>query len=303
MPAPVLEHAIATVPCGAWAVGVSGGADSAALLSLLRERNDLSLHVIHLNHQTRGDESDADAAFVANLASQWNLPCTIALLSEIENEPQESNPSARYRAARRELFRRVVEQQQLCGVILAHHADDQAETVLHRLLRGSSWRGLAGMQPKAQFGTLAVLRPMLDVPRNALRSYLTDTQQAWREDPSNASDKYERNQLRRFLTAHPTLTADLLALCSSCQVLRQWTMEHAVVLAESFATKDLADLPDVLAMESCRRWLVDRGVSAANADTGAAARLLQMARDAGSSPRQQLAAHLVARRRGGRITI
>src|SRR5882672_10356269 len=75
--------ALDAVPAGAWAVGVSGGADSVALLTLLRERADLRLHVVHLNHETRGGESDADARFVEELAVSFALPCTIARLSEI----------------------------------------------------------------------------------------------------------------------------------------------------------------------------------------------------------------------------
>src|SRR6266496_1788814 len=132
-----LMAAIETVPAGAWSVGVSGGADSVALLHLLRQRRDLSFHVAHLDHQTRNGESATDALFVAELAGKWGVPFTIAIRSDVEDESShlEKNLSARYRTARLEFFRRVVAQHQLRGVILAHHADDQAETVLQRLLR------------------------------------------------------------------------------------------------------------------------------------------------------------------------
>jgi tRNA(Ile)-lysidine synthetase-like protein len=299
----MIEQAIASVPAGPWAVGVSGGADSVALLSLLRRRKDLALHVVHLNHQTRGSESDADAAFVADVARQWTLPCTNAILAEIEagQKHLESNPSARYRAARRRLLRQVVHQHQLGGVILAHHADDQAETVLHRLLRGSGWAGLAGMQSKTTLGDLVILRPMLSVPRDLLRSHLLETRQAWREDSSNASDKYLRNRLRRLLASQPQMAADLLALCAACRALRQWTISHAPLLSESFVSAELANLPDILALQSARRWLIARGLQPADADAPAAQRLLNMARDAATSPRQQFAKTLTVRRRGGRI--
>src|SRR5688572_17488726 len=109
-----LSDAVGAVAPGAWAVGVSGGADSVALLALLHDRlvrrGDLRLHVVHLNHQTRGESSDADARLVRDLAERRGLPCTVALRSDVEpgiTKPP-SNPSARYRAARLALFRRVV---------------------------------------------------------------------------------------------------------------------------------------------------------------------------------------------------
>src|SRR5512133_2495346 len=117
-----LVQAVAHIPAGGWAVGVSGGADSVALLSLLRRRIDLSLQVVHLDHQTRGQASTDDAAFVEQLSRAWNLPATLARRSEIEAGLTElpANPSARYRALRLELFRRVVGRGGLQGVILAH---------------------------------------------------------------------------------------------------------------------------------------------------------------------------------------
>src|SRR5437016_831881 len=144
-----LSDAIAAIPACGWAVGVSGGADSVALLLLLHERPGIRLHVAHLNHQTRGSQNDKEAAFVADLSKKLHLPCTIETRSNIEatTSPLPANKSARFRAARRELFRRVVTEHNLAGVILAHHADDQAETVLQRLLRGSGPAGLGGMEP------------------------------------------------------------------------------------------------------------------------------------------------------------
>src|SRR5688500_9427462 len=81
-----LTDAVASGPPGGWAVGVSGGADSVALLSLLRARQDLSLHVAHLDHETRGRASTDDAAFVAELAATWRLPCTVARWRDVEPE-------------------------------------------------------------------------------------------------------------------------------------------------------------------------------------------------------------------------
>src|SRR5256885_4366995 len=198
MASEALQSAIDSVPAGRWAVGVSGGADSVALLSLLRKRSDVSLRVVHLDHQTRGDASAQDARFVEMLAKQWEIPFEIARLDQVMPEIPDppKNRSALFRAARLALFRRVVSDHNLAGVILGHHADDQAETILLRLLRGSSYTGLAGMSPRTTIGGLVVLRPMLDVPRAALRAHLHDLEQTWRDDQSNLSAQYARNRIR-----------------------------------------------------------------------------------------------------------
>ena len=111
-----LRDSIATIPSGRWAVGVSGGADSVALLHLLaRHRPDLSLHVIHLDHQTRGEASTGDALFVQQLAADMNLPSTIARRDQIE--PMLSSPpanlSALYRQLRLTLFRKAADERAL----------------------------------------------------------------------------------------------------------------------------------------------------------------------------------------------
>src|SRR5207248_5041900 len=132
----------------------------------------------HLDHQTRGDASAADAEFVARLAigGKGSEPIrTIARRDEVERgmTALPSNSSARYRAARFELFRQVVESLGLLGVILAHHADDQAETILLRLLRGAQApAALAGMSPRTTVHGVRVLRPLLGVRAADLRQYL-----------------------------------------------------------------------------------------------------------------------------------
>src|SRR5205823_2363659 len=126
------------------------------------------------DHQTRGEASTGDAAFVRDLAGRWGLPCTITTRAEIEPGVGDlpSNPSSRYRTLRLALFQRVVQQHSLAGVILAHHADDQAETVLGRLLRGSGFSGLAGMSTRTTLSGLTILRPLLDITRASLRTCL-----------------------------------------------------------------------------------------------------------------------------------
>src|SRR5262245_40167035 len=113
-----LQNAAASVPPDAWAIGVSGGADSVALLRLLQSRVDLSLHVVHLDHETRGQQSTGDAQFVHDLSRERSLPCTIKRISEVALPARHKNISAHFRAARLELFRSVVREHRLQGVLL-----------------------------------------------------------------------------------------------------------------------------------------------------------------------------------------
>jgi tRNA(Ile)-lysidine synthase len=298
------EVAAATIPAGRWAVGISGGADSVALLLLLRERADLSLHVAHLDHETRAGASAEDARFVRELAERLELPCTIERRSVVESgiDPLPANISARFRAARLALFRRVVKEHGLAGVILAHHADDQAETVLHRLLRGSGPAGLAGMSPRARVGGLTILRPLLAVRRDDLRRVLTDRRQAWREDASNASDDYLRNRLRRVLLKCPRLTDSLLVLSASCRRLREWLHANTPAPAATLSTTQLLAQPAPVQRELARRWLAAAGVPAARIEPAVLRRLIAMAADAATPARQQFPGNLVVRRSRGTLS-
>src|SRR5262245_10781735 len=116
---PDLDQAIARIPDGKWAVAVSGGADSVALLTLLARRGGLALHVVHLDHELRGEESRRDAEFVSELATSMALTCTIRRRSEIEPTIVErpANVESLGRVCRQALFRRVVHEHQLDGVI------------------------------------------------------------------------------------------------------------------------------------------------------------------------------------------
>ncbi|MDB5291311.1 MAG: tilS [Phycisphaerales bacterium] len=212
-----------------------------------------------------------------------------------------ANPSARYRTARAALFRKVVAEHGLAGVILAHHADDQAETILHRLLRASGPMGLAGMEPRTDLGGLIVLRPLLGMPRVMVRGYLNEIAQDWREDASNAGDKYLRNRLRRLLAEEPDLTARVLKLGDACRNLRDWARSAAPQLPASFPTSSLAALPPTLATETARRWLIARGVPPAEITPHVTDRLIQMCADAASPARAHFPGRLLVGRRRGVI--
>ena len=300
-----LHAAVAAVPPGAWAVGVSGGADSVALLLLLRRRSEMSLEVVHLNHEARGAASDTDAAFVADLATRLGLRCVVGHWSGTEpmlvNPPK--NRSARFRGGRMALFRHVVASGRLQGVILAHHADDVAETVLQRLLRGAGATGLPALRPRSVVGGLLVLRPLLGVRRDAVRQYLVRHGIEWREDASNASDAYQRNRLRRLLASHPALTAELLNLSAGCAAVRQWVRAHSPDPPPKLPVETLALLPPPLARETARRWLAARGSPQADLTSAVLQRLLDMAADAATPARQHFPGGVLVRRRGGMLLV
>jgi tRNA(Ile)-lysidine synthase len=275
-----------------------------ALLLLLHERPGLRLHLVHLNHELRGAAADADAAFVSELADRLRLPCDVRRRSEIEPELANlpHNPSARYRAIRFEIFRRVVASEQLSGVMLAHHADDVAETVLQRLLRGSGYAGLRGMAASSDIDGLRIARPLLNVRREALRTLLRQRGQDWREDASNQSGDYLRNHLRRLLAHRPGLTESLLALSSACRELHDWTGRNAPRLESEFPAAQLARLPSILARRSARRWLIAAAAAALELSPPVLDRLIGMAADFARPSVQQFPGNLTVRRRAGRIT-
>jgi tRNA(Ile)-lysidine synthetase-like protein len=297
-----LYSTVTDVPTGAWAVAVSGGADSVALLTLLVEaRPDLSLHVVHLNHQTRGGESDGDAAFVADLARSMHLPVTIATLADIRPTltAAPANPSALFRAARLALFGKVVASGRMQGVIVGHHRLDQAETVLLRLMRGVGPVALTGMARIAHHGSLTLLRPLLNVEPVALRQWLRRRGQAWREDASNRSGSYRRNRVRGMLSRHRELVEDLVRLAESCRAVAEWAGEHSPVLPDWFRVDGLDGLPLFFRQHAARQWLKRAGVPAGEADGAVADRLLAMSDDATTPAVIDFPGDVRVRRKGG----
>ncbi|MBX3343147.1 MAG: tRNA lysidine(34) synthetase TilS, partial [Nitrospira sp.] len=174
-------------------VAVSGGPDSVALLSLLHELTpgwNFSLTVVHCNYGLRGAESDGDASFVVELCRRLNLPCVVRSLHMPAREPgHPSSLQARARELRYRLFRDLAAELHLDRVALGHTADDQAETVLLRMLRGAGLRGLGGMPHRR--GNLFV-RPLLTVTRREILSYLETKSLSFRTDSSNATSVYLR---------------------------------------------------------------------------------------------------------------
>ena len=177
-------------------IAVSGGSDSVALLRILNELSNeqgIRLVVLHFNHGLRGADSDGDEQFVAGLAAQLGLP----FFSGRENvarvaRAQHWNLEDAGRRLRYEFFAGSVAEGRIDRVAVAHTADDQAETVLARILRGTGPSGLAAIYPVNG----RVIRPLLDIRRAELREYLHHLHQPWREDASNYDQSRLRSRLR-----------------------------------------------------------------------------------------------------------
>ncbi|MDD3242252.1 MAG: tRNA lysidine(34) synthetase TilS [Eubacteriales bacterium] len=181
------------------AVAVSGGADSVALLHVLcslRRELGVELCAVHFNHHLRV-ESDEEALFVERLCREWDVPffCGEAQVKELARAEHISVEVAA-RTARHAFFRVVCTQQRCTALCTAHHGDDQAETVLLRLLRGAGTAGLAAMAPREETG---IVRPLLGVTRGQIRQYCAEEGLSWREDASNACLDIPRNRVRHEL--------------------------------------------------------------------------------------------------------
>lgn len=178
-------------------VAVSGGRDSVALLHLLISAGHRNLVVCHLNHGLRGRESGQDAAFVRRLAARYGLPCVVAKVDirKLAEEKRQTLEEAG-RGARMAFFEQTALQYAASCIYLAHHAEDQAETILANLCRGTGLRGLGGMKPKSLMGGLIWLRPLLEIRKQEIEAYVHHQKLPFREDSSNASSDYTRNRLR-----------------------------------------------------------------------------------------------------------
>lgn len=176
-------------------VAVSGGADSVALLRGLLEVG-VPVIVGHFNHQLRGAESDADEAFVRDLAATLGVRCEVgaADVATVAAE-RKGNLEATARELRYEWLAQLGE-----WVATGHTADDQAETVLHRLVRGTGVQGLRGIAPSRELGSgVWLVRPLLTCTRSEVLAYLADRNQPFRNDSSNADLAFTRNRIRAEL--------------------------------------------------------------------------------------------------------
>jgi tRNA(Ile)-lysidine synthase len=201
------ERLVAAWPAHQWRdvhvmAAISGGADSVALLRALLEAKRATggagrVLAAHVNHQLRVDSND-DEAWVRQQCLQWDVPVVVRRVDVASLAAQRGDGVEA--AAREARYRVLVEMAEETGtrfVVTAHTREDQVETVLFRLVRGTGLRGLAGMQrARALSPCVTLVRPLLDCTRAELRAYLEGHSQTWREDPMNRDSRFARNRLR-----------------------------------------------------------------------------------------------------------
>lgn len=185
-------------------VAVSGGADSVALLcglAELRAECELILTVAHLDHMLRGEESTADAVWVEALCDRLNIPCVSEQFNvQADRSHNQQTLEEAARKARYEFFQRTAARQNCTELVVAHTADDQAETVLHHILRGTGLAGLRGIPAERRLTPeLRLIRPLLDVRRSEIENWLAEKCQEFRRDETNQDPAFTRNRLRHQL--------------------------------------------------------------------------------------------------------
>ena len=240
---------------------VSGGADSmclAHILSRIASELEIALLIAHVNHQLRGEAAEADAQYVCRWASNQGLPRALLRIS-IRHQGGESIQTAA-REQRYEALLKTCHSFRANKLATAHHADDQVETFLINLIRGSGGRGLQGIPRQRQLdqGTM-VIRPLLDITRREIEVYCRNYGIEWREDRSNSSLDYQRNRIRHQLLPQlrsfnsgidQVLLNTINNLSLDQQVLSELATEY---LAKTEVSSPLSFAPRALAVSKLRK--------------------------------------------------
>ena len=183
-------------------VAVSGGSDSVALGSILNQlasKYRLKQHWVHINHQMRPDSSE-DVSFVRQLAERLRIPLSVETIEPTETALyQKRSIEEVARDLRFKVFERVAQQVGSYRIALAHHRDDQAETILMRIIRGCGMQGMTGMAPSLCWGKYRIIRPLLESTKKELQEWLSYYGVPWREDITNQNKRYFRNKIRHHL--------------------------------------------------------------------------------------------------------
>lgn len=199
-------------------LAVSGGADSLAMMYLFAHWRDKSgwpgnSIVATVDHKLRPEAAE-EAEFVAKISARLGFRHEILEWNEFKPV---SNIQAHAREARYKLLRELCKSNSVSHILLAHHADDQAETIISRLIRGSGVTGLAAMRPVSEINGIHLVRPLLSVFRSDLEKYLEDQDTPWISDPGNSNAKYQRVRIRQFLSSENLDTSRLLGTAKRMQ--------------------------------------------------------------------------------------
>jgi len=216
-------------------VGVSGGADSLCLLHLLhalKDRWHLRLTVAHLDHMLRGEESRKDAEFVRGIADGLGIPCVVEQ-RDVRAYKEKKNLSLQEaaREVRYAFFMDVLRKCDAHKIAIGHHADDQAETILMRLLRGASLRGLTGIPPVRDG---IIIRPLIEVTRREIEEYLQEKNISYIRDTSGSEQHYLRNKIRHGLM--PLLQKEY-----NPQIVKAFTSMAETLRADSDMLEDVVE--------------------------------------------------------------
>jgi tRNA(Ile)-lysidine synthase len=295
-------------------VAVSGGRDSTALLHALHAAGHRKLVVCHLNHRLRGRASTGDASFVRRLAEKLGLPCEVAAVN-VKQEAKRAGESLESAGRRiRHRFLAECARRHRCRLVLmAHHADDQAETVLFNLLRGAG--GLRGMEPERELRVpghrvpLRVVRPMLAVTRGEIDAWITAHGLTFREDATNAEPGATRNKLRHQVLPYLSelLGRDVRpALCRAAEISheeQEWLDAAATLFAadECLEARTLAGEPPALLRRIILLWLRRHALRGIGFDEVEAVRAMLDLR--GGPARVNLPDNRFVRRSGGLLRV
>ncbi|MDD3130118.1 MAG: tRNA lysidine(34) synthetase TilS [Candidatus Izemoplasmatales bacterium] len=178
-------------------LGISGGIDSMVLFDIilkLKDKMNLKIYVAHIDHQKRSSSKD-DREFVIERSEEYNIPCFVEML---ETNYEENFHDYAHKK-RHEFFYKIAKDNDINKVVLAHNANDNAETILMRLTRGSSFEGYRGILEKSYYKDLMIIRPLINTSRKSIEVYQQANLVPYQSDPSNESDDYTRNRYRHHL--------------------------------------------------------------------------------------------------------
>ena len=248
---------------GSFLIGLSGGADSVALTmmtaALVRE-GKISAAAVHVNHGLRGAESDEDERFARKLCMELGIEC-LAYRADLSGRSDE----AAAREARFACFRQALRETGADALMLAHNADDQAETFLMRLLRGAGGDGLQCMAEGQETEGIRILRPMLTLGRAEIRAALRQDGVHWREDSSNRNQAYFRNRIRMELIPRMEEIAPgaVRRICEAARLIRKDNEAlqeaareklKAAAKADLLGTTELENAPEAVQSRALRMW-------------------------------------------------
>jgi tRNA(Ile)-lysidine synthase len=220
-------------------LAVSGGADSVALLYIFKKLYPNAIHIAHINHQLRGSESLKDENFVKRLAKELNLPITVESVdAKTYAKKNKLSIESAARSLRLDALCRIADKENYRFIATAHHKNDNAETVIHRMLRGTGFKGLAGIRPKTIINGKTFIRPLLCLGRVELEDYLKNQGINWQSDYTNLDCRFTRNRIRHKILPYlekemPSLVKLVFSLSQHCGILAANIEQFAKAAAKS----------------------------------------------------------------------